>query len=187
MGRSGSGKGTQAEKMAEYLRQNDNNNIFHMESGQRFRNFITQDYYTSKLSNNVNEVGGLQPEFLSVWAWTSELIENMTEDSHLLLDGTPRRLSEAYILDSAFNFFNREKVKVIYINVSAEWASNRLRERGRHDDLDESDIQNKMNWFDTEVIPVINYYKDYSKYSFHEINGEQSVDDVHNQIMKVIF
>ena len=118
IGRSGCGKGTQVQKMKELIESQDDRKIFHLEAGERFRKFIKEDTWASELAIEVSEVGGLQPEFLSIWAWTREIIEGLKPDQHMFVDGTPRRLSEAKILESAFEFLSRPKVDIVYLNVS---------------------------------------------------------------------
>jgi adenylate kinase family enzyme len=183
IGRSGCGKGTQIEQLTEYIRENDTKEIFHLEAGQRFRNFINEGSYSSFLAKRISEEGGLQPEFLSVWAWTGELINNVEKHNHLMIDGTPRRKSEALILDSALDFYRRADIDVVYINVSRTWATDRMKARGRSDDKEASDIKNRLDWFDTDVAPVLDYYRSKKDYNFHEINGEQSIEKVHEDIL----
>jgi adenylate kinase family enzyme len=184
IGRSGCGKGTQVEKITEHLKENDNKEVFHLEAGQRFRNFINEGTYSSFLAKRVSEEGGLQPEFLSVWAWTGELINNLDKHTHLMIDGTPRRKDEALILGSALSFYERTDIDIVYINVSREWATNRMHERGRADDIEDSDIKNRLDWFDDDVVPVLDYYRAHKSYNFHEINGEQEIEKVYGDILK---
>jgi adenylate kinase len=186
IGRSGCGKGTQVSKLIEHLKRIDSRNIVHVEAGALFRAFIKQNGYASSLSREISLDGGLQPEFLSIWAWSSQLINNLTPDDHLIADGTPRRLSEAYNLESAFNFFKRESVDVIYFDVSDEWAKERMRGRGRADDLEDSDLLRRLAWYKKEVMPAVEYFKTNPYYKIHNINGERPIEDVHKDILNAL-
>jgi len=189
IGRSGCGKGTQIEKIADFLVENSNqdrSNIFHLEAGNRFRDFIKEENYSSHIANDISEDGGLQPEFLSIWAWGGELIRNLKEDQHLFIDGTPRRLIEAKVLESVFDFYNRPKVNIVYINVSRKWAIDRMKNRGRSDDLEDSDIKNRLDWFDNDVVPVLDYYRSHKQHNFIEINGEQDIEKVNQDIVSAL-
>lgn len=183
IGRSGCGKGTQAELLTKYFKENDDRNVFHLEAGQRFRNFIEEETYSSTLAKKVSEDGSLQPEFLSIWAWTGELIKNLEKHDHLIVDGTPRRRSEAHIMESALDFYGRHQVDVVYLNVSKGWSIDRLKERGRADDIEKSDVMERMNWFDGDVVPVLDYYRAHKIHRFHEIDGEQEIEKVHRDIL----
>ena len=78
-------------------------------------------------------------------------------------------------------FYNR-KPKVVYIDVSREWAENRLSSRRREDDL-ELMVKSRLDWFDTDVIPVIDYFKSNTDVDFLNINGEQSIEEVSNELI----
>jgi adenylate kinase len=186
IGRSGCGKGTQSEKMLDFLKVHDKRKVFHLEAGQRFRNFIAEETYSSLLAREIADAGGLQPEFLSIWAWTSELIKHVDKHDHLMIDGTPRRLIEAKILESALDFYGRPQIDVIYLNVSREWATERMVERGREDDKERSDIDNRMKWFENDVAPVLDYYRAHKYHNFIEINGEQDIEKVHLDILETL-
>jgi adenylate kinase family enzyme len=56
--------------------------------------------------------------------------------------------------------------------------------RGRDDDKDESNIANKMTWFETEVLPTLEIYKADPRYTILHINGNQSIEEVHKDIVK---
>lgn len=189
LGRSGSGKGTQVEKLTEHLSRGSgatDNPVFHLESGKRFREFIAGPSYAAKLSKEINEAGGLQPEFLSVWAWTSEMVEHLSPEKHLLVDGSPRRVQEARVLESALAFFKRQDIRVVYIKVSRDWATKRLLERGRADDLEVSDVEARMNWFEKEVEPVVKHFSGHPTVSFAEIDGEKPIDEVHKEVLRAL-
>jgi adenylate kinase family enzyme len=186
IGRSGCGKGTQVEQFQNFLKNNDKREIFHLEAGDRFRNLINKKTYTSQLAKEVFDKGGLQPEFLSIWAWTDKMVHSLKKDEHLLIDGTPRRLSEAKILESVFDFLNRIEVNIIYLNVSRDWAIQRMKDRGRDDDKNLDDVIARLDWFETDVVPVLDFYRAHKSHKFHEINGEQKIDKVAEDILKSV-
>ena len=188
-GRSGAGKGTQARLLEKYIQENDEDkkSVLYIETGERFREFIkNKDSYTSKLTAEVMDTGGLMPEFMPIWIWTSYLINNYTGNEHMILDGLSRRYDEAPILDSAFRFYRRENRKVVFINTSRAWSVKRLMKRGRKDDT-EIEIQKRLDWFDENTMPAINYFKGHVNYEFFEIDGEQSVEKVYADLLSKLF
>lgn len=58
----------------------------------------------------------------------------------------------------------------------------RLKGRGRFDDNNE-DIEARLKWYETDVMPAINFYRDNPKYNFLEIDGEQTIEKVHQDIL----
>ena len=182
-GPSGSGKGTQAKLLQEELKKRDpDRKILYIETGQRFRDLALGDSFTSKEIKKVVENGGLLPEFLPIWLWTSIMMEKMKGDEHLFMDGLSRQSKEAPILDSAVKFYKRENPTVISINVSDEWAIARLKDRGRSDDTDE-DIKKRLDWYHKNVVPAIEYFKNNPYYKFISISGERSIEEVHRELM----
>jgi adenylate kinase family enzyme len=186
MGRSGCGKGTQSKLLIEKLAQMDpSRSTYYLQSGEAFRELVRGPSFTSQLAKPVYEAGGLQPEFLAVWVWSNLLMQNLTGNEHLVMDGQARKLREAEILESAFKFYKREKPTIIYINVSREWASQRLMERKRADDT-EKDIAARMDWFELDVAPAIDFFENNAYFTVLEIMGEQPIEKVHEDIMQSI-
>lgn len=184
LGRSGCGKGTQADLLMTHLCKTGDKlckNV-HIESGALLRAFSKGDNYTQEKIGKVLASGALVPESIIVALWTDYLIANFNGSENLVFDGTPRKLHEAQLLDSALQFYQIEKPVVLNINVSAEWAEQRLIGRGRKDDTKEA-IARRLAWFETEVMKTINFYKSSSYYNFIDINGEQTIPEVQNEIL----
>jgi adenylate kinase family enzyme len=186
-GKSGAGKGTQSEQMINFLRKHDpNRSTFYVETGNLLRQFVSRkELYAARLVEDVLSAGGLLPEFIPVWAWSSSLIENAKEDEHLIFDGVSRRESEAPILADAIKFFKRKNPKIVLINVSDNWARQRLLERGRYDDTPDK-IAERHKWFKNNVEPAINFFRNNPDFVFIEVNGEQEIQKVHDDIIKAI-
>lgn len=180
-GRSGSGKGTQADMLIQGLR-NRGRKVVYIETGQKFREFLSQDNYTSVLTKKVIDTGKLMPVFMPVWLWTTALVQEFSGYEDLVLDGLCRKITEAPVLDSALKFYGIESAYIIHINVSNEWAFDRMKSRGRADDTDEY-IKSRVEWYDREVLPVIEYFKERKGYTYIDINGEQSIEAVHAELM----
>ena len=187
-GRSGSGKGTQAKLLIDHLNNTKPNGNLYIETGQHFRNFIANEHnHSATLTRKVLDEGGLMPVFMPIWLWTGILVEKFTGKEDLILDGLCRRPDEAPVLDSAMKFFGLKKPNVIYINTGKEWSLKRLKERGREDDDQEKDMQRKLEWFDWQVTPAMSYFHENEDYNFFEINGEQSIEEVHAEILEKVF
>ncbi|MDQ3089990.1 MAG: nucleoside monophosphate kinase [bacterium] len=185
IGRSGCGKGTQGDLLRNWIlgRDQDKNNILYVESGNNFRQFIRGENYSAKQALNIYEMDERQPDFLACCLWGQELINDLREDMHLMFDGAPRSLPESMLITSALDFFKREEPRVVYINVSREWSEEKLLARGRSDDKTLAKINKRLDWFDKDVIPAIDFFRAKPKYKFLDINGEQSIEKVHQDII----
>ncbi len=184
IGRSGCGKGTQVELLMKVLEKKEPSiDILYIQTGQEFREFIKGNTLTQKKAKETYDVGGLMPEFLAVNMWLKPLIERYKGNQHIIFDGTPRKLHEAGVLDSVFDYYNFGKPCVINIEISAEEALKRLLLRKRLDD-NEDDIKKRLGWYETDVLPTIEYYRNGHRYNFLEINGERTIEEIHNDIVK---
>lgn len=184
-GYSGCGKGTQAKLLIEYLAKIDpNRQSLHVETGRLLRDFTSKDAgFSAKKVKDIIDNGGLLPEFVPIALWGNFFINNYTGDEHIVCDGVGRRVPETPVLDSAFRFYDRKDPHVILIDVSKKWAMERLLDRGRIDDKKE-DIEERLAWFDDNVRPAMAFFENNPYYKIHKINGEQTIDEVHKEIVR---
>jgi adenylate kinase family enzyme len=185
-GKSGSGKGTQAELLIQYLKKHDSKNAtVYIETGDGLRKLVKKGgSYTADLTHEVLSKGTLMPASLPIWVWSSILMgEIKTGKEHLVFDGVARRIEEAPILDQALQFYKMGKPHIILLDVPEHEATDRLIKRGRHDDLHEK-IKERLKWFDTDVMPSIHYFKKSPTCAFLHINGHQSIEKVHEDVLK---
>lgn len=185
IGRSGCGKGTQAELLKDRIHKLDHEKhpILYVETGERFRRFIRGADYSSILSREIYEKDERQPDFLACLMWGNMLLEELESGMHIVFDGAPRAHSEALLLTTALKFYQREKPAVVYIDVSRKWAEERLLSRGRSDDRSIAKITKRLDWFELDVWPAVEYFKTNSFYKFIHINGEQTIEKVHSDIL----
>lgn len=185
IGRSGCGKGTQADLLKNRIAKHDleQRKILYIESGDGFREFVRGKSYSARLSRALYERDARQPDFLATLMWGEMLLEQLDEDMHIVFDGVGRSESEAKMLSTALWFYQRERPTVFYINVSRKWSEEKLLRRGRADDANLARIDKRLDWFDKDVIPAIEYMQRNPFFNVIEINGEQSVEAVHAEIV----
>ncbi len=186
MGISGCGKGTQVELFKKYIEQKTGAQTLHVETGAFFRQFIKGEKYTQTLSQKVVDSGGIMPESMAINMWATYLIDNYTGKENLIFDGAPRKILEAETLHDTLKFYGLHDYKVIYIHVSKQWSKEKLLARGRKDDTEEG-VAKRIAWFETDVVPSIEFFRNNKDgCTFLEINGEQTVEKVHEEIMTKI-
>ena len=191
IGASGCGKGTQVELLkGELTKRDPGTPIFHLQTGQHFREFAKEQSYAARIAKEAQERGELLPGFLSMWLWSDIFIKNLTGNEHLVIDGSPRTVDEAEHLDVALKFFRRATPTVVFIKVSPEWSVTRMKERATKEnraDDSEASIARRLSWFEREVLPTVERYRRDRDYRFLEVNGEQTVNEVHQEVLGKVF
>jgi adenylate kinase family enzyme len=180
-GRSGCGKGTQVKLLMDLLKAKGRE-VLYIETGSAFRELSKGENLVNKNIQEILKDGHLIPVFLPIWIWTEIIVKNFTGQEDIILDGVCRRREEAVALDSLFDFYKIEEPNIILINVSKDWSYTRMMERKRSDDTPEK-IQNRLGWYERDVVPSIEYFKNNPKCNFIEINGEQTIEEVHKEII----
>jgi adenylate kinase family enzyme len=102
----------------------------------------------------------------------------------VILDGAPRKPFEATILHSAIEFFKYRNPVVIYLDVSESGSREHLAKRGREDDVREDQVSSRMSWFETDVLPALEVYRNDPRYQVLHVNGNQTIDEVHQEIVE---
>jgi adenylate kinase family enzyme len=190
LGRSGCGKGTQVALLSKYLNEKSpSNGIFYVSTGDEFRKLISGSTFTSRKTKEIVDNGKFAPSFLAVMLWANAMTANYKENMHMIADGSPRKMAEAVAFDTLYSFYEFERVNFIYMNVSKEWAIKRALERAmkeaanaRKDDTEQA-LEKRMGEFENDLKPVIESYRNRKDIHFIEINGEQTIDEVHGEII----
>jgi adenylate kinase family enzyme len=94
---------------------------------------------------------------------------------------------QAQIIDTAIDFYSRLRPHVIYLKISRETSKARMIARRRMDDINAAEIERRLNWFESDVLPAVEYFRKYSKYNFIELDGDQSVEAVQRELLSKAF
>lgn len=164
----GSGKGTQAKKIAKHY------GLKHVSSGELLREEAEKD--SSPYAQEINKLassGKLYPDDLV----KSVLLERVPSDN-FILDGYPRKLSQVE------TFKNIDLV--IFLTLSEKEAIKRisLRKEGRPDDNAKT-AETRISVFLKDTKPVMDYFS--KKGLLVEIDGGKTIDIVFSAIREAIY
>lgn len=180
LGRSGSGKGTQAEFILRRLGKD----AYHLETGSFIRQLVKEkNNLTIGVVKEITERGELTPPWFAAFTWLKKIIEEGHADKHLVADGSPRSLWEAELYDNVMKVHGRTLPLCVYIDVNLKEAIKRLLLRGRKDDTSLA-IRNRMEFFRRDVLPAIRYFKKHGR--LIKVNGNPSPDVVWREIDKAL-
>jgi adenylate kinase len=141
--------------------------------------------YTEEHVAESLDSGVLQPLFLSVVLWGDAMREHMNPERHVLIDGFPRTVSEAVVLESALEFYKRDKITIINLDAPEEVVRQRMQGRARKDDTPDS-IEARLKWYREETIPVLEYYREREDTEVFDIDGTDTIEGVHNKILEAL-
>lgn len=183
----GSGKGTQVKLLMESLKNKDGNECVYIGTGEIFRRIIESSENNSD-TNLVKELlnsGRLIPDEMTNKLVSDAVEANLHPERTIIFDGYPRTVNQSEYFLNLMNSKGREDIKIIYIELSKEEAMKRNLLRGRHDDTPEG-LEKRFDEYMTKVIPAMNYFNDKPGYKIYKINGEQSIEEVHGDIIKAL-
>lgn len=179
IGRSGSGKGVQSELLMEkfpYLR--------HIVTGELFRNLSAQDTDTAHRINETLKRGALPFDDLATTLWMHEIAFTIKKEEGILLDGAPRRISEAENLERFLDFLERrDNTFIIFLDTTREEAERRLLARKRADDVPDV-IKGRLDYYEEHVASVPVYYEKQGRLT--TIDGNQSIEKVFADIVAIL-
>lgn len=180
LGAPGSGKGTQAPKIME------KNGLFHISTGDMFRKEIASQSPIGLKAKGIIERGELCPDDVTLDMLNS-FLSKLGECKVYILDGVPRTIEQAHMMDG-INYDKPISIsKVIYIKIEEEEIIKRILKRaaelGRTDDTPEV-AKNRTAQYFKLTHPLIEYYQKQGK--LIEINGMQTIDEVFADICKAL-
>ncbi|MFZ2593176.1 MAG: nucleoside monophosphate kinase [Minisyncoccia bacterium] len=181
-GVQGSGKGTQVKLLMEKIRAQSDAAIIHIDMGHLLRTMVGTGSYSGKLVNEVISVGKRMPDFMPTYLATNALVQGLqTGEEHIIADGLARGPDQTRGYDDAMTFFGRDNFQIISLELTDEESTKRLLARGRNDDTPEG-IAQRLGWYKIDVLPQLEMLRSRGR-TVHAINGNQSVDAVHADIM----
>lgn len=187
IGPQGSGKGTQIERLYKTIAKKDPlRRIVDIQTGRRFRALAAKrETYAERKIEQSMESGALQPDFITHLLWGQAMLDQLDPKSHLLIDGFPRTVQQAEVLEDAFQFFERHDVQVINLDTPEEIVRKRMVERARADDTADS-IETRLRWYREDTLPVLDFYRVRPDTVVHDIDGTDTIDGVHEQILAAL-
>lgn len=197
LGGPGAGKGTQAQRLvAEY-------GVAHISTGDLLRAAIKNGTELGTQAKSYMDKGQLVPDELVVNLVKERLADDDAQKG-FILDGFPRNTAQAVVLDSELKDMGLALDAAVLVDVDPDVIVKRLSSRRtckncgytapagvdvcprcggemyqRDDDKPET-IQHRLDVYQTQTAPLIEYYKGHGLLT--TVNGEQAVDDVYKDM-----
>jgi adenylate kinase len=208
LGPQGSGKGTQAELIAKKY------NLEHIDVGKTLRAVAERETALGKQIYEIQNVQrALVPSKILQEVLHTKL-NSLPREAGLIIDGAPRTVNQIEYIQAALQEVGRKIDKVIFVNIPKTESIERISRRflcekcrkyfimgkdiqsveekcpicqgkiiQRIDDTPEG-VAKRLEIFDQETIPVINFFKEKGKVL--EIDGLKTIEEVFGEIVKGI-
>lgn len=199
LGAPGAGKGTQAQNLvAEY-------GVAHVSTGDLLRAAIKNGTKLGKQAKGYMDKGQLVPDELVIGLVKERLAQDDAQKGWIL-DGFPRNTAQAVTLDAELKEMGVTLDAALLVDVPFEVIVDRLSSRRtcrdcgytagpdtdvcpncggemyqRDDDKPET-IQHRLDTYQTQTAPLIEYYGGQGK--LVKVDGNRSVDDVYADVKK---
>lgn len=207
LGRSGAGKGTQAQLLRDKF------GLEYIGSGDLLRARAKVADFSGTTIRTVLAQGGFSPTALIFKLWMDKMedFKSRVDFPGFLFDGSPRKIMEAYLIDETMQWYGwKEAMKIFLLDLSSEAAFERLMKRRicdickvvtsvdflpndkknfcaacggevgvRLDDEPDS-IKSRLALFEKEVLPIIEYYKKDNR--LIAVDGSESIQGVFENI-----
>jgi adenylate kinase len=180
VGPQGSGKGTQAQRIASA------HGLVHIATGDMLRDAVAAGTELGRRVQPILESGRLVPDDLMV-DLIRERIEQPDTADGFVLDGFPRTLAQADALDAMLAAIGRGLDVVFEFQtpdeVGVERMLGRAREEGRTDDTPEA-IRTRLALYHEQTEPVVEHYRATGKVV--GVHADRSIPEVFAEIEQVL-
>ncbi len=207
LGPPGAGKGTQALRIAK------NHSIPHISTGDIFRRAVADETELGVRAKGFMNRGELVPDEVVIGI-VKERLDEPDCANGFLLDGFPRTVAQAEVLEATLVKGGRELDSVLDIEVGRDSLIKRLTGRRtcracgkvyhltfeppklattcdtcggelwQRDDDTEDTVTKRLNVYDEQTSPLIDFYR--QRGLLVEIDGEKNVDDVSSDVERLL-
>jgi adenylate kinase len=179
MGPPGSGKGTQATRVAVAR------GLTKLSTGDMLRAHVGAGTELGQRAKKIMDSGQLVPDDVIIGMVRSELAA--AEAVRYLLDGFPRTSAQAAALDALLADLGASVTAAVTLEVDDEELVKRMLQRaeqeGRSDD-NETTIRTRMAVYHEQTRPLIDYYRGQGK--LLRVDGLGTVDEITARIREVL-
>jgi adenylate kinase len=177
IGAPGSGKGTQAVRLAERF------GIVHISSGDLLRQHVRDGTSLGLTVKQYVDKGDLVPDGV-VMDMLYKPVVTATEQGGYVLDGFPRTVEQA---EAAYDVAQKLGANVkasIHLDVPSDELVRRLLARSRGSEDTQEVIEHRLQVYLEKTVPLLEYYG--RREWLVTVDGAQSADEVHEAIAKQV-
>ena len=176
MGPPGAGKGTQAKFVADHF------GVPAISTGDIFRANVSQGTPLGVEAKKFMDAGEYVPDVV-----TNQMVRNRIAeedaDPGFLLDGYPRTVPQAEVLQGVLKDSGERLDAVVLVQVPEEELVRRLLARQRTDDTEQV-IRERLRLYREKTAPLIGYYQ--GRGLLREIDGHRPITEVTSRMLSAL-
>ena len=180
LGPPGSGKGTQATRLKEYLQ------VPHISTGDLLRAEVAAGSPLGVQAKEVMARGDFVSDEILLGMLEARLARADTANG-FILDGYPRNQVQADALGELLKKLGQPMDYAVQLEVPTDLLVQRIAGRaaaeGRDDDTPEV-VRNRLDKYTSQTAPVIDYYRQHGQLTV--VDGVGSLDDVFNRLIEAL-
>jgi adenylate kinase len=169
IGAPGSGKGTQANRLAEHF------GLTHISSGDLLRQHVTEATPLGKEVQQYVTRGDLVPDTLLMDVLRKPVVA-ASKSGGYILDGFPRTVEQAQIAYAVAKDLGVEAQVAVHLDVARDELVRRLLARGRGSDDTEKVIEHRLEVYMEHTVPMLDYYE--LREELLRVDGGRAPDEV---------
>jgi adenylate kinase len=169
IGAPGSGKGTQATRLAEHF------GLTHISSGDLLRHHVTEGTPLGKEVQQYVTRGDLVPDTLLMDVLRKPVVA-ASKSGGYILDGFPRTLEQAQIAYATAKDLGVEAQVAVHLDVPRAELVRRLLARGRGNDDTAEVIEHRLEVYMEHTVPMLDYYQ--QREELVRVDGGRTPDEV---------
>jgi adenylate kinase len=180
LGPQGSGKGTQAKRIAGEFE------VPHIATGEMLRSSIAAGTPLGREVKPIVDAGHPVPDALMIGLIRERLDEDDTREG-FILDGFPRTMAQALALDAMLGEIGRDLDVVFELQIDDDVAVDRLAKRaieeGRTDDTPDA-IARRLAEYHDKTEPLVGYYR--QRGNLVGVHADNPIDTVFGEIQEAL-
>lgn len=171
IGAPGSGKGTQAKRLADRF------GIAHISSGDLLRQHVSEQTTLGRRVQAYLDRGDLVPDSLVMDMLRKPVL---AATNGYVLDGFPRTVEQAEASYAVVRSLGAEVQAAIHLDVPREELIRRLLARGRGAEDADAVVEHRLEVYQAKTVPLLEYYA--GREWLFTVDGSRSPDVVHDDI-----
>ena len=177
LGRQGSGKGTQSERLTERF------GCVHLSTGDALRAAVAAGTELGRQAKAIMDSGALVSDDIMNGIVRDRLALDDVAEAGVLLDGYPRTADQADALEAILDGLGHRLDVAINVDVPIDVVTARMLDRGRSDDTLEA-IKRRLELYEEQTAPLLDWFE--ARGLLATVDGVGTPEEVFDRVVAAV-